>query len=388
MIDILDLIHDATKDARSLDNHPGRELLLEEKLLYLNCLAMVINANGRIDEKKSYLHSLNNAFGLDEDCVDEYVEFAKKPEIGVVKNFFKKFKQSRYASTFLFDAHIIIMIDGEPADKEWSVLDKVGGELEVFSWTQTDISWLAESLLEKNLKDILMYLTSYFLSIDSFFHWIGYFDLDVSNLEYLEGEADLLAGVRIEQQLFNENFPSWIPIKYRAESHETKKISEITTEFVDFNFTYSMAVSFLQALLDNGCLQIEGDRIINIDDSNIVLASLDESLTYDSSTGLFKIPYHLQDEKYRSCNDMLIISFLIRYNIGHIASGIVHSDRGEILFPMANDGVYLRDEIVFTEAGFYKNLRGDSHVSFGEGVLSNLNSVTDVFFSGKIRLCR
>ena len=44
--DILDMLNEATKEADVFESHPARELSLEDRLLYLNGLAIVNNADG------------------------------------------------------------------------------------------------------------------------------------------------------------------------------------------------------------------------------------------------------------------------------------------------------------------------------------------------------
>ena len=47
-MDILNFIQDVTKESNSFTHHPVKELSLEDRLLYLNGLALVMNADGQI----------------------------------------------------------------------------------------------------------------------------------------------------------------------------------------------------------------------------------------------------------------------------------------------------------------------------------------------------
>ncbi len=140
MFDILDLIHDATKEANSFENHPAKALPLEERLSYLNGLALVMNADAEISEdEKEYLRILIKSFDLDESCLNDFVTFAQAPDKDTIQAFFRTFRRKPLAQLFLFDAYMMGMRDGQLQDKERAVIDKMAEQLEILKGTRRDI---------------------------------------------------------------------------------------------------------------------------------------------------------------------------------------------------------------------------------------------------------
>ena len=69
--DILDVINEATKEADAFEGHPAADFTMEEQLLYLNGLALVMNADGHIDDtEKEYIRILIKSMSLDESILD------------------------------------------------------------------------------------------------------------------------------------------------------------------------------------------------------------------------------------------------------------------------------------------------------------------------------
>jgi len=70
------------KQAQQMPNHPCKDMNLESKIHYLNGLVLVANEDDSIStNEKKYLSMLIDSFGLDKDMIEDFIIFAKNPEM-------------------------------------------------------------------------------------------------------------------------------------------------------------------------------------------------------------------------------------------------------------------------------------------------------------------
>ncbi|HDY8101740.1 TPA: TerB family tellurite resistance protein [Vibrio vulnificus] len=183
MIDILDIINDATKEANSFENHAAKNLTLEERLLYLQGLALVMNADGDIrPEEKEYIRILIKSFEMDEAILDSFVEFAQRPDKDTVQAFFRTFRRRSIAQLFLFDALMMIHRDDNVDEKEKLVVDKIAEQLEVLKGTYQDIFDLFCHIINKDWEESALYFSSHLLNPEHFKHLLDYYEIDFDEL--------------------------------------------------------------------------------------------------------------------------------------------------------------------------------------------------------------
>ncbi|HAS6345186.1 TPA: hypothetical protein I7243_17925 [Vibrio vulnificus] len=183
MIDILDIINDATKEANSFENHAAKNLTLEERLLYLQGLALVMNADGDIrPEEKEYIRILIKSFEMDEAILDSFVEFAQRPDKDTVQAFFRTFRRRSIAQLFLFDALMMIHRDDNVDEKEKLVVDKIAEQLEVLKGTYQDIFDLFCHIINKDWEESALYFSSHLLNPEHFKHLLDYYEIDFNEL--------------------------------------------------------------------------------------------------------------------------------------------------------------------------------------------------------------
>ncbi|OOF05541.1 tellurite resistance TerB family protein [Salinivibrio sp. MA607] len=190
MMDILDVINEATKEANAFENHAAKDLPLEERLLYLQGLALIMNADGDIHpEEKEYIRILIKSFEMDESIIEEFVEFASRPEKDTVQAFFRTFRRRTISQLFLFDALMMTRRDDSVDEREKAVVDKVAQELEVLKGTYQDIFDLFCHIKNKDWDESSLYFSSHLLNPEHFNHLLDYFDVDMGDI--LERTSDL-----------------------------------------------------------------------------------------------------------------------------------------------------------------------------------------------------
>ncbi|WP_155522528.1 TerB family tellurite resistance protein, partial [Salinivibrio sp. HTSP] len=177
MMDILDVINEATKEANAFENHAAKDLPLEERLLYLQGLALVMNADGDIHpEEKEYILILIKSFEMDEAILDSFVEFAQRPDKDTVQAFFRTFRRRPIAQLFLFDALMMTRRDDNIDEKEKAVVDKIAEQLEVLKGIYQDIFDFFCHIKNKDWEESSLYFSSHLLNSEYFKHLLHYFD--------------------------------------------------------------------------------------------------------------------------------------------------------------------------------------------------------------------
>lgn len=248
--DILDMLNEATKEADAFEAHPARELSLEERLLYLNGLAIVMNADGNIDEEeKEYIRILIKSFEMDEGTLASFVEFAQAPDKDTIQAFFRTFRRKPIAQLFLFDALMMTRRDGKVEDKEVAVVNKIADQLEILKGTQQDIFDLFCHIKNRNWQESALYFSSHLLNPEHFKHLLDYHEVDFDEL--MEETRD------IRQNRLGDILKS----KINLEQYTWGKLStdyftdgierEVTEELVKLEFHYSIMLPFLQSKLDS-----------------------------------------------------------------------------------------------------------------------------------------
>jgi len=182
-MDILDSITEASTEASAFKGHAAKELLLEERILYLHGLSLVMNADKDVhDEEKEYLRILIKSFEMDESILEECVAFALAPDKGSIQAFFKAFRRKPMAQLFLFDAYVMLGRDNNAHEKEVAVINKIVEQLEVLKGTQQDIYHLFCYIKNRNWLEAAVYFDSFLLNVEYFKHLLDYYEVDYNEL--------------------------------------------------------------------------------------------------------------------------------------------------------------------------------------------------------------
>lgn len=244
--DILDLINEATKEADAFEDHPARELSLEERLLYLNGLALVMSADNDIDvEEKEYIRILIKSFEIDEIALDSFIEFAQAPDKDTIQAFFRTFRRRPIAQLFLFDALMMTRRDGKVEDKEIAVVNKIADQLEILKGTQQDIFDLFCHIKNRHWNESALYFSSHLLNPEHFKHLLDYHEVD---FDELMKETDALRTDRLLNIIAQKN------------SNEENSTPIIDNEIL---------MPALQAEVDRGNSSVVNNKITIVDNDYI-----------------------------------------------------------------------------------------------------------------------
>ena len=279
MFDILDLIHDATKEANSFENHPAKALPLEERLSYLNGLALVMNADAEISEdEKEYLRILIKSFDLDESCLNDFVTFAQAPDKDTIQAFFRTFRRKPVAQLFLFDAYMMGLRDGQLQDKERAVIDKMAEQLEVLKGTRRDIFDLFCHIKNKDWEESSLYFSSHLLNPEHFKHLLEYYEVDFN--EDITSLVDARKYERLMENSWSVIFRdlTWGTLTNHSGSH-----TEVTTSkfFLESIVSYGMLLPWIQHKIDTNEIRISGGNVYRKDDE-LIMSMTDSGFVYDS----------------------------------------------------------------------------------------------------------
>ncbi|MBY7663045.1 TerB family tellurite resistance protein [Vibrio atlanticus] len=258
MLDILDVISEATKEANSFENHAAKDLTLEERLLYLQGLALVMNADGEIhQEEKEYIRILIKSFEMDESILESFVEFAQRPDKDTVQAFFRTFRRRPIAQLFLFDALMMTRRDDSVDDREKAVVDKIAEQLEVLKGTYQDIFELFCHLKNKDWDESSVFFSSHLLNPNHFKHLLDYYEVDFDELMIRTNEIRKDKLIRIVNERLNLVFSETIKIELKTDT----------------------IIPMLQQMLDRGELRVSNDMVLFSDGSSLKLE--DEGINYE-----------------------------------------------------------------------------------------------------------
>lgn len=276
MLDILDIINEATKEANSFENHAAKDLTLEERLLYLQGLALVMNADGEIHpEEKEYIRILIKSFEMDESILESFVEFAQRPDKDTVQAFFRAFKRRPIAQLFLFDALMMTRRDDSVDEREKAVVDKIAEQLEVLKGTYQDIYDLFCHIKNKDWEESALYFSSHLLNPEHFNHLLAYYEVDLNELQKFNelNHISRLSEVLLRELKKNSsNSPNH---KWGKLENATHGFSKITSQPI-FNYPLpkSIFITWVQSKLDKNLMSVRHGNLYLDEDCNFDIESL------------------------------------------------------------------------------------------------------------------
>ncbi|MCA0936654.1 TerB family tellurite resistance protein [Vibrio alginolyticus] len=183
MLDILSAIKEAAKESNAFENHPAKELSLEERLLYLQGLALVMNSDGEIHpEETDYLLILIRSLDLDESVLESCIEFSKQPDKNTIQSILKTFRRKPIAQLFIFDALMLSYRDGQISESEKEVIDELALQFEVIKGTYSDIYDLFCHIKNKNWEGSALYFNTHLLNHKFFNHILDYYEVDLDEV--------------------------------------------------------------------------------------------------------------------------------------------------------------------------------------------------------------
>jgi len=188
---ILDLLDEAVAEVDFFENHPINLLSLEEKMLYLQALALIMGADNNIElEQKKYLALLIRSLELDNYILNDLIEFSKKPDKEIIISFLNEFIGHSNNENFIFDA-LMLMSKSEDkvaVDIQNQAFNKIANSLKTKSKTIDFLKTLLGVIdNEKSFNEIIgdydEISTNKFIYLDNFYG----FKID-SNKKKIVGE--------------------------------------------------------------------------------------------------------------------------------------------------------------------------------------------------------
>ncbi|MGI2997514.1 hypothetical protein [Vibrio alginolyticus] len=304
MLDILDIINEATKEANSFENHAAKDLSLEERLLYLQGIALVMNADGVIHhEEKEFIRILIKSFEMDESILESVVEFAQCPDKDTVQAFFRTFRRRPISQLFLFDALVMTRRDENVDEREKAVVDKIAEQLEVLKGTYQDIFDLFCHIKNKDWEESSLYFSSHLLNPEYFRHLLDYYEVDFEDL------LERTKNIRNKRVL--EIFKS--RVNSLSESNEMK-----------ITLNNDVVLPIIQSGIDRGEVKVFMGKIIFPEEKECELSTVGFGYLQESKS--------LYLANAENISDRIIISFVSNYlNVSNIEMFEVLFDSNNII---------------------------------------------------------
>ncbi|QYJ85856.1 TerB family tellurite resistance protein [Shewanella mesophila] len=410
-LDIFDIIEDATRENNSFENHPINEYSLEEQLLYLQGLALVMNADNDIHEdEKEYLRILIKSFDMDQSSLEALVEFAISPDKDTVQAFFKTFRRKPIAQLFLFDALMMTRRDNQVHDKETRVVDKIAEQLEILKGTQRDIYDLFCHIKNKDWNESALYFSSQLLNPEHFKHLLNYFEVD---FEELMTRTTSLREARLREVIASKlNLAKWdwIPLKYTTDGL-LPEATEITADLVnlkDIITNSDIILPYLQSKLDRGELSVsaESNLFTNQNNQEQKIGPCSHlGVTYDHESRSFALnPSKNEAEHLEQLSSVIAIlanghpeiidvnqfNQVLEFITGIKDVQIAYSKRyssgdSDCCFPQTKDNSYLNEEVLYSYSGALIISDGNEYARYLTPCDLTYNQL---LFSGQFRLIR
>jgi len=170
---ILNKIDNALIGNKNFKGHPVSSLLLEDKILYLQALALIMNTNGIIDDsEKLYMALLVRSFKIDFSLLNMLVDFSNDPDEKVISDFFDSFSESYIKQNFLFDA--LMMFTKMTESNEISIdlkiltIKKMADGLKISTETRAAIKYLLKTVNSNDSEMFFIALKDKDLSTNQF----------------------------------------------------------------------------------------------------------------------------------------------------------------------------------------------------------------------------
>ncbi|HCH0716079.1 TPA: TerB family tellurite resistance protein [Vibrio parahaemolyticus] len=282
-MNILNSIKEAAKESNAFENHAAKDLPLEDRLLYLQGLALVMNADGEIHrEEKDYLLILIKSFDLDESLLESCIDFANQPDKSTIQSVLKCFKRKPIAQLFLFDALMISYRDGDISEQEKEVIDELAFQFEVAKGIYQDIFDLFCYIKNRNWQDAALYFSIHLLNPDYFNHIFNYYDVSleqVSKQSQKTSKRKVLASIKskLDEGISNDVILPFLQSKIDKKEASVKNGTFILHDLDDFKLSTINVIfdKLNETLKIDSPVLIKKTSIVNYFLKNIGLLDID-----------------------------------------------------------------------------------------------------------------
>jgi len=190
---VLSLLKKVKVQTLSFEKHPCRELDQEVMVHYLNGLALITNEDETVCEKeKEYLSILINSFGLSEDMLETFVNFAENPDEKLILDMMQSFATKDIKYNFMVDAMMIASIDGEYDESEEAIIEQYFEMFKITKKEAEDLRYIYEMFYTQNGNALYRYFKrNEYMNVELFQYLLDYYKIDMA-YELVEDEKKIL----------------------------------------------------------------------------------------------------------------------------------------------------------------------------------------------------
>jgi uncharacterized tellurite resistance protein B-like protein len=194
----LDLLKKVKVQTLSFEKHPCRDLDQEIMVHYLNGLALITNEDEGVCEKeREYLSILINSFGLSEETLETFVNFAENPDEKRILDMMQAFATKDIKYNFMIDAMMIASIDDNFDESEKAILEQYFEMFKITKDEEKDLRYLYEMFYTQNGNALYRYFKKedknkpYKIKEELFKYLLDYYKIDMA-YELKEDEKKIL----------------------------------------------------------------------------------------------------------------------------------------------------------------------------------------------------
>jgi len=258
---VLSLIKKVKVQTLSFEKHPCRELDQEVMVHYLNGLALITNEDENVCEKeREYLSILINSFGLSEDMLETFVNFAENPDEKLILDMMQSFATKDIKYNFMVDAMMVANIDGNFDENEEALINEYFEMFKITKDEAKDLKSIFEMFYAQDGNALYRYFgkqdkyDTFLIKKELFQYLIDYYKIDMV-YELKEDEKKIL-----EFEFFKPTFNNGLMKLVGAK--------EITTKAVN-NVQFCIFLNFKSLFKE---MEIYGDNtLVNVKDKKLLL---------------------------------------------------------------------------------------------------------------------
>ena len=190
---VLSLLKKVKVQTLSFEKHPCRELDQEVMVHYLNGLALITNEDETVCEKeREYLSILINSFGLSEDMLETFVNFAENPDEKLILDMMQSFATKDIKYNFMVDAMMIASIDGNFDENEEAIIEQYFEMFKITVDEAKDLRYIYEMFYTQNGNALYRYFKrNEYMKVELFQYLLDYYKIDMA-YELVEDEKKIL----------------------------------------------------------------------------------------------------------------------------------------------------------------------------------------------------
>ncbi|MDQ7002449.1 MAG: hypothetical protein Q9N02_07145, partial [Ghiorsea sp.] len=271
---VLDLLKKVKVQTLSFEKHPCRELEQEQMIHYLNGLALITNEDGTVCEKeKEYLSILINSFGLSEEMLETFVNFAENPDEKMILDMMQSFATKDIKYNFMVDAMMIASIDGSFDDAENAIIEQYFEMFKITVDEEEDLRYIYEMFYKQDGNALFRYFGEknkdaiHIIKPELFQYLLDYYKIDMA-YELQEEEKKILTF-----EFFKPPF-------------ETGSLGHGATEIMTKPVSNAQFCIFLNAVFMDDWIEVDGNGKVVDSESKDLLMDMDHS------------DIHLEDEVF------------------------------------------------------------------------------------------